>query len=165
MNAPARLDADGLLGRAQEFLYREAELADGHRYDEWLALWTDQVLYSVPCNSEQVDPARQLSLIYDDRERLEERVLRLQGRHAHAQSPRSSLCRVVSNVRVESARGDRCVVTSRFALGEARLDRQTVWIGRCRHVLADRPDGLRMREKHVVLVNLDATIGNLTFIV
>lgn len=165
MSAAARLVGDGLLARVEGFLYQEAELADEHCYDEWMALWTESVLYSVPCNSAEVDPAQHLTLIHDDRDKLEERLFRLKGRFAHSQSPRSSLCRVVSNVRLQTVQGDHCVVSSRFVLGEVRLDKQTVWIGRCRHMLVDQPDGLRMREKQVVLVNMDATMGSLTFII
>ena len=64
---------------AEEFLYREAELADDHRFDEWLALWTKDALYWVPCNEEDVDPKRQISVIYDDWKKIDERVYRLKG--------------------------------------------------------------------------------------
>ena len=28
----------------EQFLYEEARLADDHRYEEWLGLWTDDAL-------------------------------------------------------------------------------------------------------------------------
>jgi 3-phenylpropionate/cinnamic acid dioxygenase small subunit len=34
-----------------DFIYREARLMDEHRYDEWLALWTDDAVYWVPSNN------------------------------------------------------------------------------------------------------------------
>ena len=43
----------------ETFLYREARLMDEHAYDEWLALWTDDALYWVPCNRDDSDPMRQ----------------------------------------------------------------------------------------------------------
>ena len=56
--------------QVEQFLYREADLMDEHRYDEWLALWTDDALYWVPTGSDEIDPKREISLIYDDRTRL-----------------------------------------------------------------------------------------------
>ena len=40
----------------EAFLYREARLADENRYDEWLALWTDDARYWIPSNSYDYDP-------------------------------------------------------------------------------------------------------------
>ena len=44
--------------KVESFLYREARLMDEHAYDEWLALWTDDALYWVPCNEDDIDPER-----------------------------------------------------------------------------------------------------------
>lgn len=33
------------LADAQQFLFREARLADQGAYDEWESLWTDEALY------------------------------------------------------------------------------------------------------------------------
>ncbi|HVN28357.1 MAG TPA: hypothetical protein VMT64_07715, partial [Candidatus Binataceae bacterium] len=56
-------------------------------------------------------------------------------------------------------------VSSHFVLGEVRLDRQTVWIGRSLHTLIQRPGGFKMREKKVELLNNDSPMGNLTFLI
>ncbi|MFN0305782.1 MAG: aromatic-ring-hydroxylating dioxygenase subunit beta [Burkholderiales bacterium] len=156
----------GLIREVEDLLYREAELADTHAYDEWLGLWTNDVLYWVPCNNDDIDPMKQVSLIYDDRERLEERLFRLKTKHAHSQNPRSRLIRTVSNVclhEFDAATGG--TVTSRFVLGEVRLERQTEWIGRMKHVLVRADGALRIREKRVFLVNNDIPMGNLTFVI
>src|SRR5581483_7317320 len=84
----------------EEFLYLEAELMDSHQYDRWMELWDEEALYWVPCNADQIDPERQVSLIYEHREQIEDRLFRLKGRHAHAQRPKSRLMRVVSNIRI-----------------------------------------------------------------
>ncbi len=75
----------------EAFLYREARLIDEHRYDQWLSLWTDEALYWVPCNEDDTDPERQVSIIYDDRGRLGERVARLKSGAAWAQEPKSRM--------------------------------------------------------------------------
>jgi 3-phenylpropionate/cinnamic acid dioxygenase small subunit len=154
------------LREVELLLFREAELADANRYDEWFRLWTDELLYWVPCNSDDLDPARSVSLIYDDRARLEERLFRLGTKHAHSQRPQSRLTRLVSNGVFDGYDPDRGgAVTSRFVAAEVRHDRQTVWSGRMRHVLARVDGGLRIREKHVFLVNNDSPMNNLTFII
>ena len=68
---------ESLRERIESFLYYEARLIDEHQYDQWLSLWTEDSLYWIPCNSDDADPALQAMIIYDNRDRLAERVLRL----------------------------------------------------------------------------------------
>src|SRR5712675_952214 len=69
------------------FLYREARLMDGNAYDDWLSLWTDDALYSIPCNSDDADPSHHVMIVYDDRRMLEERIMRLKSGFARSQQP------------------------------------------------------------------------------
>lgn len=166
MNTELTLSRLVLVREVEELLFLEADLADSHRYDDWFALWCEQLRYWVPCNSDSTDPSRQVSLIYDDRGRLEERLFRLKTKHAHSQIPRSRLSRTVSNVRLDDFDSNRGgVVTSRFFLGEERLDRLTMWVGRQTHVLERVDDGFKIREKRVLLINNDSPMGNLTFLI
>ena len=155
------------LREVELLLFREAGLADANLYDDWLALWTPELLYWVPCNSDELDPAKRISLIYDNREQLEDRLFRLGTRTAHAQRPKSRLTRLIANI-VPGADYDPATggsVESRFVIHEMRRDAHTTWSGRARHVLARVDGALRIREKHVWLLNNDATMGNLTFVV
>jgi 3-phenylpropionate/cinnamic acid dioxygenase small subunit len=148
----------------EAFLIREARLIDEHRYDEWMELWEEELVYWVPCNEDDFDPGKHVSLIYDGRESLTERVWRLKGKQAHAQRPKSKLLRTVSNVVVEEVAGDEISVSSAFVLGEVRNAVQTIYLGRNLHALVRRGGGLRMRRKKVMLLNNDAPLGNLTFL-
>ena len=148
-----------------QFLYREARLMDSHDYDGWFALWDEELLYWVPCNDDDIDPKRSVSIIYDRRPQLENRLFRLKGKHAFAQQPKSRLMRVVSNIEVERDDADGILVWSIFTLGDWRSDQQTVWFGRNRHLLRRTGDGLRMREKKVLLLNNDGAINNMTFLI
>ena len=165
-------DQDSLLAQwaaereVRRFLYREAALADEHDYAGWLALWTKELVYWVPANADEIDPGRKVSLIYDDRKRLEDRLFRLGTAFAHAQRPRSRLSRTVSNIELldyDPARGG--TVQSRFLIGELRRDEETWWIGRARHVLVREGERLMMKEKHVFLLRNAATVRNLTFVI
>lgn len=159
------LENSQLLRAVEDFLYTEAEYMDTHQYDRWMELWDEEALYWVPCNADEIDPGRKVSLIYERREQIEDRLFRLKGRHAHAQKPKSRLMRVISNLRITDADSERVNVRSNFVLGEVRLDRQTVWMGRSFHTLLRQADGFRIREKKVVLLNNDSPMGNLTFLI
>ena len=81
------------LREVELFLFREAELADQHQYKEWFALWTEELLYWVPCNSDEEAVGRKIALINDNRPELDERLFRLGTKFAHAQNPKSRLSR------------------------------------------------------------------------
>src|SRR5712671_5520993 len=98
--------------KVEMFLYREARLMDQHAYDEWLALWTDDALYWVPCNEDDIDPERHVSIVYENRARLEDRIARLKSGAAYAQDPKSRLSRVVSNVEIENESDQEVLVHS-----------------------------------------------------
>lgn len=161
-DATASGDARRLL---EEFLFREARLMDTHAYDEWLSLWTEDALYWLPCNEQDVDPLRELSIVYEGYSDLKSRVRRLAGKFAHAQSPKSRLTRVLSNVELEKADDKSICGYSTFVLGDVRLNRQNVWFGRNHHTLVHTPEGLRMQRKKVVILNNDTPMQNLTFLV
>lgn len=157
---------ESLYERVQLFLFREARLADEWRLDDWLALWAPQSLYWVPVNHDDVDPRRELSLIYDDRQRLELRIARIQSGMAWTQEPRSRLRRVLSNIEMESVTDDRLEVHSNFHLNELRpstsTSTQVVWTGHTIHHLLPAGDGFQIALKKVLLLNNDEELPQLS---
>ena len=88
----AQIAAQALVTRAEveDFLYREATLLDEWRLNEWQELLTDDASYYVPSNDQpESDHRRALFLIADDRERIRQRVIRIQDPNCHAEYPRS----------------------------------------------------------------------------
>ena len=79
--------------QVEAFLYLEARRMDENAYDDWLALWADEALYWVPANRDDIDPTREVSIVYADRPRLEDRIARLKSGAAYAQDPPSRLRR------------------------------------------------------------------------
>lgn len=147
-----------------EFLYHEADLLDERRFDEWLELFTDDALYWVPQGDEE-DPARHVSLVYDDRRRLRERVLRLSSGFAYSQDPPSRTCHVVGNVRIADEAGGELALSSNVLVAEVRRNVQNLYAARVEHALLPERDTFRIRRKTVRLVNSDVPLGNVTFLV
>jgi benzoate/toluate 1,2-dioxygenase subunit beta len=151
---------------AEDFLFHEAELLDGNQLAQWLDLFTDDAVYWVPARHDESDPERHVSLIYDDRGRIEERVWRLTVGPAHAQIPPSATRRLITNVRVGRPEPGRDVpVRSNFAIFEVRKGTQRAFAGEYEHRLVPHGDGWRIRRRTARLVNCEAPIFNLTFLV
>jgi benzoate/toluate 1,2-dioxygenase beta subunit len=146
------------------FLLEEAELLDEGRYSEWESLWADDGEYWVPAANEDYDPRWNLSIIYDDRAGLSNRVKRLLSGAAYTQEPRSQLRRTVSNVQLEKSGRQRVETTSNFVLREFRRHRWTTWGGRMEHRLQRVATGFRIERKTVRLVGSDGALPMLQFL-
>jgi benzoate/toluate 1,2-dioxygenase subunit beta len=151
--------------QVERFIYDEAQLMDEHRYDEWLALWTDDALYWVPSGRDEIDPKREISLIYDDRVRLQVRIARLKSGFAHAQEPKSRMRRIVANIVIEETENGEILVQSNFLLAELRRGKQDLFAGRTMHRLRPHDGSFKLVSKKVLLVNNDEYIDNLTFLI
>jgi benzoate/toluate 1,2-dioxygenase subunit beta len=150
----------------ETFLFDEAEIADMHRYEEWLALWEPDAIYWIPCNDDDADPETHVALAYETYTGLEDRVHRLAGGWAHTQSPQSRISRVISNVRFAQAEDGLVTARSVFNLTAFRRHRVDIFAGRQSHVLRRRTDGaFGMVRKTVYLVNNDGYMTNMTFLV
>ena len=151
--------------KVETFLYREARLMDEHAYDDWLALWTDDALYWVPCNEDDIDPERHVSIVYENRARLEDRIARLKSGTAYAQDPKSRLSRVVSNVEIEDENDREVLVRSTFNVTTLRRGRMDIFAGRAIHKLRPQDDSYKIAYKKVLLITNDVVIRNLTFLI
>lgn len=161
---PSAVASPELEREVERFLLHEADLMDGHRYQEWLELWDEDALYWVPSNEEEVDPDREVSIIYDKRAQLEDRIFRMMGKHFHSQSPRSRLLRLVANIAIVEADGESVLATSRFVLGEIRGSRADSLFGRSTHKLVRRSGRWKIAMKKIFLLNNDAPMRNVTFL-
>lgn len=145
------------------FLFHEAALLDEHRYEEWLELFADDGVYWIPCTRTGGDPEREVSIVYDDRSRLGERVKRLTSGDAFAQMPPSETCRFVTNLRV-TEEGDVVSATANELVVEHRRGRQTVHAGSYRFDLIRDGGEWRIKAKVVRLVNAAEPQGNLSIV-
>jgi benzoate/toluate 1,2-dioxygenase beta subunit len=161
----ARVPDPALRGRVEDFLYDEAALLDAGELEEWLSLWSDDGVYWIPIG-EGTDSDRNVSIAYDDRARLEDRIWRLRSGEAHAQLPPSRVNHLLGNVRLLAARESVVEVESRFVVAEIRRERQALYCGRYIHhlVIEEGSQQLRIRRKEVYLATSELALGNLGFI-
>ncbi len=153
------------LQQIEQFLYREARLADEGNYDAWEALWTDDALYWVPVGSEDVDPTTHMSVIYDNRGRISTRIKQLKTGKRYSQSPSSRMRRVVSNVEVLGAEGADIVVAANFVLVESRERGDQLWAGRTTYRLRVVDGETRLAYKKVMLVNNAEALPTMAFLI
>ncbi|HEY1973998.1 MAG TPA: aromatic-ring-hydroxylating dioxygenase subunit beta [Pseudonocardia sp.] len=164
---PEELD-DADTRAIERFLYREARLADEYRLDEWEALWTDDALYWVPANADDIDPMRRMSVIFDNRSRISLRIRQLQTGRRHSQIPLSRLRRVVSNIELTGSAGPDgtdTVVEANFVLVESRERGRELWAGRYTYHLRVIDGKLRMAYKKIALVDNDRVLPTLGFLI
>ncbi len=93
-----------------DFLYREAELMDSGRLEEWLALLTDDIQYRMPVRltrerTSPTDRSDEMQFFWDDRATIELRIRRLRTDFAWAEDPPSRTRHFVSNVQIATAAG------------------------------------------------------------
>ena len=150
-----------LVREVEEFLFLEARLLDERRFDDWLALFTDDAVYWVPARPSQQSASEELSIYYEDRNLMDVRVRRLQHADTHAQIPPSRTRHVVGNVVIDNddAGDDGLEVRSKLVMFEYRDDRQVVFAADCRHALRRDGGGFRIASKRVDLVNCEAAHG------
>ncbi|RLB46753.1 MAG: ring-hydroxylating dioxygenase subunit beta [Deltaproteobacteria bacterium] len=149
----------------ESFLFLEARLLDGMAYEAWLELFDEKALYWIPSNRDHIDPAREVSIVYADREQLGFRIDQLLSGSAWVQDPQPRLCRAVSNIEIREAGDEDLEVESVIQLMVLRRQKSRNLMGRVHHRLRRHAGGFRIVQKKVVLVDNDEVIDDLTFLV
>ena len=138
----------------EDLLYEEAALLDDWRLEEWLELLTEDAVYEIPPTDVPEGDARNtLFIIADDVVRIRSRVKQLLGKSAWAESPHSRTRRMISNVRVLGADGDRILATANFAVHRMRYESVDTYIGRYDYKLVRVGNDLKIKERRAVLDN------------
>lgn len=154
--------ADKATTDIESFLIAEARMLDERRWEDWLALFTDQGWYWVPIEEGQADPRNTVSLMYDDRRLLETRVRRLRAGKLHTQSPVARTSRIVANPTLEDEADGILTVRSKFEMVEYRRNNQRLFAGTQWHGIEQSGDSFVIHWKKVELVNCDSMMDGLT---
>lgn len=140
----------------EQFLYRQAEIVDDKRWDDWLTLWTEDGKYWMPAQAGQEKAEGVPNIFYEDLYLMEMRIKRVCHPNAHSQAPTQRMSRVVSNVIIESeeSNGD-LVVRSKFHAVEYRLETQRFFGGKYTHHLKKTDDGYKIKLQRVDIANVE----------
>jgi ethylbenzene dioxygenase beta subunit len=167
MTEAAQAVAPELYLEVLQFLYREADLLDQGRFEDWLELLDEQIQYEMPLTltRERAEQARvhasAMEYLSENIESLRMRVARLRTEYAWAEDPPSRTRHVVGNVQVEpeaGANGDLrvrsafCVFVNRGDWSDYRL-----FVGSRDDLLTRRNGGLAVRKRAIYLDQ--ATLG------
>jgi 3-phenylpropionate/cinnamic acid dioxygenase small subunit len=145
----------------RRLLEREARLLDQLRYDDWLGLYAAECIYWVPSTPAAGDPRREISVMFDDRRRLEDRVYRLRTGFAWSQAPASRTVRLITNVEVfTTASDDVRMLRSNFLISEFWGDETRVLTGWAGHRVTPVGDDWKIKAKQVNLIDCDQCIRN-----
>jgi|HigsolmetaAR203D_1030402.scaffolds.fasta_scaffold00269_21 3-phenylpropionate/cinnamic acid dioxygenase small subunit len=154
----------------QQFYIREAWLLDRKRYDEWLGLLTEDVVYRMPIRitrekEEGPDVIEEMAYFEENRESLELRIRRLATSSAWTEIPAQRTRRLISNVNVESGPADgRVEVSSAFLLLRSRAEDEQVEhiFGERKDVLRRTPSGWKLSARTIVPDQTVLTVKNLS---
>jgi p-cumate 2,3-dioxygenase subunit beta len=137
----------------EELFYREAELLDAWRLEEWLGLLTADAGYYVPPNDRpDADHRKVLFTIADNNARLRERVKRIMDPACHAEHPHSRTRRMIGNVRIAGGAGATIDVQANFIVHRFRRGEDVrVFVGEYRYKLRREGGALKIAERRAIL--------------
>ncbi|MDT7723876.1 MAG: hypothetical protein QOI21_452 [Actinomycetota bacterium] len=171
MTTPTQI-ADTTVREITEWLFHEAELLDTGKYRKWLELVAEDLHYVVPLRvtrerEAETDIVEGMTLMDDDWDSMEMRVLRLETEYAWAEDPPSRSRHFVTNVRVEAGdNDDEFKVATNLLLYRTRGDVAIFDLlsGERRDVLRRTGDGFQLAKRVVTLDQTTVMTHNLALI-
>jgi 3-phenylpropionate/cinnamic acid dioxygenase small subunit len=174
----ARIDRLLLGEEIEGFLYREAELLDQRRYQEWLGLLTDDIRYWMPMrrNVKFGEEEREFTRADSDinwfdegKDTLQRRVKQIETGIHWAEEPRSRMSHLVTNVQLQGAEPSLAApqevsVTCRFLIYRNRVETETdILVGRREDSLRRNGAGWLLARRKIILDQNVLLSKNLTF--
>ena len=176
----ARIDRLLLGEEIAGFLYREAELLDQGRYQEWLGLLADDIRYWMPMrrNVKFGEDEREFTRAGSDinwfdegKETLARRVKQIETGMHWAEEPRSRLSHLVTNVQVQGAAPSLAAprdvsVSCRFLIYRNRVQTETdILVGKREDSLRRDGEGWLLARRKIILDQNVLLSKNLTFFI
>ncbi|MFI6350222.1 aromatic-ring-hydroxylating dioxygenase subunit beta [Streptomyces sp. NPDC050560] len=165
---PALLPNSDTYGRVAEFLHHEAELLDSYRLVDWLALFSEDVVYRMPVRTTQFlvdgEGFHEFDFFADDHQTLLTRVRRLETEFAWAETPPSRTRHFVSNLRLtHDPESGELATRVNFLITRTRQDMDYQMFTGVRHDrLVPDGDGFRIRRRMILVDQTVITATNLS---
>jgi 3-phenylpropionate/cinnamic acid dioxygenase small subunit len=173
-----RLVALLLRQEIEEFLYREADLLDERRYEDWLALIADDIRYWMPMRRnvkvgeyerEFTRPDHDINWFDEGKETLQRRVQQILTGIHWAEEPASRISHMISNVQIVEIRPSPAVpaevlVKCRFLIYRNRVETETdLLVGKREDVLRRSGADWQIARRKIILDQNVLLAKNLTF--
>jgi 3-phenylpropionate/cinnamic acid dioxygenase small subunit len=150
-----------LLEEARNVVFRESMYLDQQRWDEWLALYTEDCEFWMPAWKADgmltTDPRTELSHIYyANRAGLEDRIVRIRSGKSPASTPMPRTAHILGSVLpAESSLAGRLRFDSTWVshVYFPRSRESHAFFGRSEHELALRDGDWRITRKKILLLN------------
>ena len=158
---------DGLaqpLAAAITFIWREAEILDRKDYAAWSALWDPAGIYVVPIDPDTTDFSASLNYVYDDARMRKLRIERLSSGFSMSAVEASNTVRTVSRFTLVSHTDDLVEVNSAQVLIGFRRGTHTIFAANLTHKIRLLPDGPKLEQKVVRLINSTDSLSALGFL-
>ncbi len=151
----------------EEFLFHEAELIDERRFEEWLRLFSDDLIYFMPirrnvrfgehATRENTREGEGISWFDEDKWTLAKRVEQIMTGLHYAEEPLSRVCHMIANVRLlelrEADGAPRQVKLScRFLVYQNRVEYEThTFVGKRFDTLIAAAEGWKIQRREIIL--------------
>jgi 3-phenylpropionate/cinnamic acid dioxygenase small subunit len=174
--SPARLAYLSLVQEVADLFYREADLLDERRYEQWLELLTDDIVYWMPMRKnvpwedrdKDITAEDDVSWMQDDKPTLAKRVRQLMTGIHWAEEPLSRVSHLITNIRIadgvcDVAEGATLAVKCRFFVYRNRLETETdMLVGQREDSLRREGGGLKIARRKIIIEQSVLMAKNLT---
>lgn len=143
-----------------QFYSREAWLLDERRFEQWLELFAEDLLYFMPRrkNVSRRDAARELSapgdlaFLEEDKRYMRMRVARLESGMAWAENPPSRTRHIISNLLVDEHDDGTVTAKTAFLIYRSHLEIDTSFFAGSREdTLRPEGDGWKIAKRVIIL--------------
>ena len=146
----------------EQFLYKEAQLLDDRRFNDWIELIADDIHYHMPVrrnvkfgeqDRENSDSESEISWFDEGKATLSGRVRQINTGLHWAEEPFSRVRHIITNVQIQDVQADEVKVTSNFFVWTNRLkDEVNLFVGKRDDILRRDPDtGWKIAKRLIIL--------------
>jgi 3-phenylpropionate/cinnamic acid dioxygenase small subunit len=174
--APARLAYLSLVREVEDLYYAEADFLDERQYDQWLDLFTEDIVYWMPLRKNvawedrdrDITDENDIAWMHDDKATLTKRVRQIQTGIHWAEEPLSRISHLITNIRIADSNatldeGAAMTVKCRFFVYRNRLETETDFlVGRREDVLKRIAGDLRVARRKIIIEQSVLMAKNLT---
>lgn len=156
-----------------QFLFREAYLLDHRRYQEWLELFTEDVIYRMPVRITQERKDGEgivdnMSYFEETKTSLTKRVQRLYSKSAWVEDPPPRNRHLINNILVEQT-GESAIykVISSFQIHRNRASELQIeqLLGERHDILRQTPSGWKIARRTIYPDQAVLLVNNLSFFI